>query len=168
MARGGIARVDVMPDLLLVLLLAAKAPDPFQVRVFPRISMSGAELVVTAEHVGEVTAATYCIGVEVVWGEGTTSKRVQDCEPWEDFVRHRDKVAECAEMVIVCPPSYECFRQSCRDAQDAVARMERRWTFSTRQRRIAYGPGDYNLLVRFLLPNGKTEVRYAPFMVAGD
>jgi hypothetical protein len=153
--------------ILALLALLASAPDPFQVRVFPRISMPGQELTLTVEHVGEVTEATYCLGVEVLWGKGTTSKHEQDCEPWEEFSRHRARAAECDDMVIVCPPGYECFLPSCREAYEAVGRLQRRWTFSTRQRRVPYGPGDYNLPVRFYLPNGKTVDRYAPFLVAG-
>lgn len=160
------------PVMVLAVVLAladaaviASQPDVYQARVFPRISMPGADLTITVEHVGELTEATYCPGVELTWPNGTHTTRVPDCPPWDEYRRQQRLADACEEDVIVCPAGFDCYRPECRAPR---YELQRRWTFSTRQLRVGFGPGDHHIGVRFLLPNNKHVDRLAPFMVAGS
>jgi hypothetical protein len=160
-----LATFTLFSALLLAGSLRAGTPDRYQVRVFPRMSMPGAELTLTIEDVGPLTEATYCLGVEVWWPAGAAHSRYEpDCPPWEEYIRQQAHAAWCEDLVIVCPPGLECFLPSCREP---VYQLERRWTFSSRRVRVGYGPGEYKVEVEFLLPNRKTIRRSAPFMIGG-
>jgi hypothetical protein len=154
--------------LLGLFALEARAGDQFQVRVFPQVSMPGADLTVTVENVGPVTEAVYCLGLEVRWAEGNTTKVSQDCPAWDVYAKAMETADRCDVGVIVCPEGYDCYLPSCRAAAEVVASVQRRWTFSTRRQRVGYGPGAQQLWVRFFLPNGKTRDRQAPFFVGGE
>lgn len=143
---------------------ASAGVDAFQVRVFPQISYPGADLTITIEHVGELTEATYCLGLEITWAEGTTTKHSADCPPWDEYIKREKLAAWCEEQVIVCPEGYDCYLPSCRTERYT---LQRRWTFSTRRQRIGYGPGQQQVVVRFILPNNKTVTRFATFFVGG-
>jgi len=154
----------------LVLLGSLRAdagkPDPYQARVFPQMSMPGADLTFTFEHVGDLTEKTYCMGIEVTWPDGTHSGNDprESCPPFEEYQARERLAATCEEDVIVCPPGYDCFRKSCRAPRYELVR---RWTFSTRGARVYFGPGEWDVHVRFLLYKNKDVHRIVHVIVGG-
>lgn len=142
-----------------------KDQSEYTFRAFPMVMMPGSDVTLTAENSGPLTEANYCLGIEIVWPNGTKSSHIPDCPSWDDYQAQLAHAEMCAEEVVVCPPGYDCFYPSCKVPPYD---LQRRWTIHTRQLRLYFGPGDWDLTVNFLLPNKKKVVRSVTIHVGGQ